>query len=249
MPWPKHLWIVRHGESAGNVARDKAHADGVETIAIDGRDVDVPLSDRGRTQASALAQWFESMHDDKRPTVLLSSPYARAFETAQLIGDRIGVSVLVDERLREKEFGSLNRLTRLGITQRYPEEAERRKAVGKFYYRPPGGESWCDVILRLRGFADSLRARFARDEHRVVIATHQVVVLCLRYIIEEMNEHEILAIDSAADVANCGTTEYARESGDASRSKLRLVRYNFVAPLVAAGASVTARPDAPTAAP
>lgn len=52
--WPSRLWIVRHGESAGNVARDRAHAMGGEDIAIEARDVDVPLSALGEQQAAAL---------------------------------------------------------------------------------------------------------------------------------------------------------------------------------------------------
>ena len=42
-PWPKRLWLVRHGQSQGNVARDAAHEAGLHTIDIDLRDVDVPL--------------------------------------------------------------------------------------------------------------------------------------------------------------------------------------------------------------
>src|SRR4051794_3320262 len=45
--WPERLWIVRHGESAGNVARDAAQAAGLARIAVEGRDVDVPLSPLG----------------------------------------------------------------------------------------------------------------------------------------------------------------------------------------------------------
>jgi broad specificity phosphatase PhoE len=69
-------------------------------------------------------------------------------------------SFIADQRLREKEFGILDRLTKFGITQRYPELAQQRSHVGKFYFRPPGGESWCDVILRLRSMLDTIvRAR------------------------------------------------------------------------------------------
>ena len=46
-PWPANLWIVRHGESAGNVARDAAYAAGLATIDKAERDVDVPLSATG----------------------------------------------------------------------------------------------------------------------------------------------------------------------------------------------------------
>ena len=45
--WPKRLWLVRHGQSQGNVARDAAHEAGLSVIDLDLRDVDVPLSDLG----------------------------------------------------------------------------------------------------------------------------------------------------------------------------------------------------------
>ena len=51
--WPKRLWIVRHGESAGNVARNAAYAAGVAEIDVQSRDVDVPLSPLGSEQAAA----------------------------------------------------------------------------------------------------------------------------------------------------------------------------------------------------
>ena len=41
--WPQTLWVVRHGQSAGNVARDAAEAAGLADITIAERDVDVPL--------------------------------------------------------------------------------------------------------------------------------------------------------------------------------------------------------------
>ena len=45
--WPERLIVIRHGESAGNVARDKAEAEELERIDIATRDVDVPLSEAG----------------------------------------------------------------------------------------------------------------------------------------------------------------------------------------------------------
>lgn len=52
--WPAHLWIVRHGQSAGNVARDAAKAGGLPVIDIATRDIDVPLSPLGQAQSLAL---------------------------------------------------------------------------------------------------------------------------------------------------------------------------------------------------
>ncbi len=59
--WPDVLWIVRHGERAGNVARDAAEAAGHALIDIETRDVDVPLSSLGERQAAALGQWFRQL--------------------------------------------------------------------------------------------------------------------------------------------------------------------------------------------
>ncbi|MDB4883851.1 MAG: histidine phosphatase family protein [Gemmatimonadetes bacterium] len=250
--WPDTLWIVRHGESAGNVARDAAYAAGLADIDIAERDVDVPLSRLGERQSRTLGEWFAARPAMERPTVLLVSPYLRARQTAELIvqagGAELALPPTVDERLREKEFGALDRLTKLGIEQRFPDQAALRARIGKFYFRPPGGESWCDVILRLRSVLDTVSLHHSEPGARVLIVAHQVIVLCLRYLLESLTEEEILTIDRAGEVANCGLTEYTLDRGAAPGGLLRLATYNFVAPLVEGGAAVTSRPDAPAGA-
>ena len=250
--WPARLWIVRHGESAGNVARDAATLAGLPFIDIAERDVDVPLSETGQRQSAALGRWFAAMPPEARPSTVLTSPYLRARHTASLIesagGIAPGAATSVDERLREKEFGILDRLTRVGIEQRHPEQAELRALLGKFYHRPPGGESWCDVILRLRSALDTISLHHSGPESRVLIVAHQVIVLCLRYLLEGMTEDQILTIDREGDVANCGVTAYSFNPSQGQGGGLQLRSYNFVAPLEDAGAPVTTEPDAPVAA-
>jgi broad specificity phosphatase PhoE len=247
--WPDYLWLVRHGESAGNVARDKAHAAGLERIDISERDVDVPLSARGEDQATALGDWFANMDLQLQPNIILTSPYRRAVATSETIQERINreapVEIVIDERLREKEFGILDRLTRQGIQKFYPEQAEMRKHLGKFYHRPPGGESWCDVILRLRSVLHTISLHYAG--RRVLIIGHQVLVLCFRYLLENLTEAQLLAIDSKGDVANCSVTDYRCAARDDSAT-LELQRYNWVLPLRDAGAQITSKPDPSSAA-
>ena len=67
--------------------------------------------------------------------------------------------------------------------------------------------------------------------------------MCLRYILEGLDEREILDIDRQAEVANCSITEYRFDHG-----RPVLERYNFVAPLAEAEAPVTRAPDASVAA-
>lgn len=228
--WPETLWIVRHGESAGNVARQAAHLAGAERIALTSRDVDVPLSDLGAEQARALGRWFARCKVDDTPEVILASPYVRAMQTAVLFRESGGtgsdVEICSDERLREKEFGILDGLTTGGVAALQPDQAEFRRILGKFYHRPPGGESWCDVIFRMRSLIDTIALHHAG--RRVMIVAHQVVVLCLRYVIEQMTEEQILAIDQEADVANCSITEYRFDPAAGKYGSMKLVRYNSV---------------------
>jgi broad specificity phosphatase PhoE len=209
--------------------------------------VDVPLSELGERQALALGRWFASQPELLRPDVVMTSPYLRAQLTGEFLREEGGLTLaqdqafFADERLREKEFGILDRLTRAGITELYPEQAEFRRLLGKFYHRPPGGESWCDVILRLRSALDTISLH--HNGRRVLILTHQVVVLCMRYLLENLTEEEILEIDREGDVANCAVTEYKFDKSVAPDGGLLLVRYNFVAPLEEEGAPVTAAPD------
>jgi broad specificity phosphatase PhoE len=190
------------------------------------------------------------MPPSERPDVVLVSPYLRARGTAQLIVDQGGVAAgtsapVRDERLREKEFGVLDGLTTLGIASAHPAQAELRRLLGKFYHRPPGGESWADVLLRLRSALDTLSLHYAN--RRVLIVTHQVVVLCFRYLLEDLDEDRILAIDREGDIANCGVTEYRCMAGmdphGSAGARMVLQRYNFTAPLEAVGTPVTHQPD------
>jgi broad specificity phosphatase PhoE len=247
--WPEQIWLIRHGQSAGNVARDHAEEAGLPLIDIATRDMDVPLSDLGERQADAFARWVGTLDASQRPTTILCSPYVRAVQTAERVlkQGRLGAAAtrLVDERLREKEFGLLDRLTHLGIKQKHPELAEQRAHVGKFYFRPPGGESWCDVILRLRSVLDMLSREYRGE--RVLIVAHQVIVNCFRYLFEQLDEAQILAIDKQADVPNCAVTRYVLEPTEGT-GRLVLAEANFVAPLEKAGTPVTTAKDVPAAA-
>ena len=90
--WPQQLWIVRHGQSAGNVARDSAEAARLPLIDIAARDIDVPLSPLGEQQSIALGQWFGRLPRAAQPNVVLCSPYVRARSTARLALEAAGIA-------------------------------------------------------------------------------------------------------------------------------------------------------------
>ncbi len=210
---PKSLWLVRHGESTANVARLRAETEKLLTIDFDEREMDVPLSPVGVEQSIAVGKSF--LAQTEKPSVIFCSPFIRTSETARLIAESAGlndVKIIHDERLREREFGIFDRLTTAGAMQKHAEEMAKREKLGKFYYRPSGGESWADVALRARSFLHDLRFDYAGEN--VLIATHEVVIHVLRYILENLTEAEILTIDRARNIGNCSITYYESENGN-----------------------------------
>ena len=237
-PGPSAVWLVRHGESMGNVADAHAQQAGAGRLNLDIRDPDVPLSDTGRSQAEALGRYLARLPEDERPTAVLSSPFTRALTTAQLATAGLDVRVRTDERLRERDFGAFDRMTGAGIREQYPDEAGRRDLLGKFYYRPPGGESWADVALRIRSLLATEALR--HDCDRLLVVAHQAVIMVFRYVLEELTEQELLAVDKEEQVANASVTRYELNDED----ELALVDFNDVEHLVAESEDVTEEPDA-----
>lgn len=232
----RELWLVRHGESVGNVAATRAEIERLEVIPLDARDADVPLSDTGREQAAALGEWLAG----RRGTIdtYWASPYLRARETLALaLADSGETTVLVDERLRDRELGILDLLTRTGVARRHPDEMARRRHLGKFYHRPPGGESWADVALRLRSF---LREALEGPGESAMMVAHDAVVMLLLYVLLPLGEEELLAFAAEHTVLNASVTHLVR--GDAG---WELVEFSDVAHLQREGADVTAHPGSP----
>jgi broad specificity phosphatase PhoE len=233
---PTELVLVRHGHSAGNAADDDARESGAEELDLSDRDADVELSDSGREQAEGLGSWLEGLGQDARPTRVVTSPYRRAAETARLAVDGLGLDLDIDERLRERDLGVLDGLTGTGIRNRHPEEAARRKKIGKFYYQPPSGESWADVVLRVRSLLADIRAEC--DGDRLWLFTHQAVIMSFRYALESLSEEEILRIDREVMIPNASVTRYRREG-----ERLELVDFADISHLERASADVTEEPD------
>ena len=140
------------------------------------------------------------------PELVLSSPYRRAIQTTSEVLASAGfdLPIELDERLREREFGVLDRLTRKGIEARFPEESARRHYLGRYYHRPPGGESWVDVGQRVRGTLADLVARPL--DGPVLLVAHEVVIHMIRAVAEGLGESEILAIADREQLGNCSTT-------------------------------------------
>jgi 2,3-bisphosphoglycerate-dependent phosphoglycerate mutase len=230
----RELWLARHGESVGNVAASQAEAEGLEVIPLEPRDADVPLSPVGVEQAEALSRWLQPRLSEFDS--YWTSPYVRARQTLEIaLGPDLATTVVfADERLRDRELGVLDLLTRTGVQARVPTEFERRRHLGKFYHRPPGGESWADVALRLRSFFRDF-GDTAGD--RAFVMAHDAVVMVSLYVLLGLSERELLEFAQANVVGNASVTQLEHVDG-----RFRLVGFGMVDHLRADGAAVTLHP-------
>lgn len=153
---PTTFFLIRHGETEWNRAgRWQGMAD-------------VPLSTLGRAQAQALAQRLA----DERFTVdyVYSSDLSRAWETAQIVAQRLDLAVQPLPALREIDVGAWSGLTRAQIVEQFP---------GAFteHHSAPNGEGreafWQRVTHAVLGLAEQ------HDGQRLLLSTHGGVIRAL----------------------------------------------------------------------
>jgi broad specificity phosphatase PhoE len=127
------------------------------------------LSETGRAHARALG---ERRRDDGVAAVF-TSDLRRAVETAEVAFGGSGIPVFEDRRLRECDYGELNGMPRMRL------ESERASRIDEPY---PGGESYRDVVERMRSFLDDVAADY--DGKRVVVIGHSATRWALDHLLE-----------------------------------------------------------------
>ena len=151
MQEPTRIIAIRHGETTWNVdSRIQGH-------------LDIPLSATGRQQAERLAGALR----DEPITAIYASDLARAWETAQYIGQAHGLPVLKAIGLRERDFGDFEGKTFAEIELLLPEQSMRwRKRDPQF--APQGGETLTDLRSRVMEAAERLAARHPGEQIALV---------------------------------------------------------------------------------
>lgn len=196
------LLFVRHGESTWNV---------------EGRfqgQLDAPLSALGVLQAQALA---ERISRQMPPATIVSSPLSRARRTAEIVAERSGVAVSIDERLIEICHGEWQGLLKDDVVRRWPalyRQWHEAPATVTF----PDGESLLHVQARL----DSFLGDASSMTSPVLVCTHEVVLrLAALWASHESLEHYF-----EWRTENAAITEI-----EIDRGRPKLVRHNDAAHL------------------
>jgi len=148
------VYIVRHGETIWN---QDQKTQGTK---------DIPLSAMGLTQSYSLAARLEKEPVSK----IFCSDLKRAYETAALVGEKMGISPVSDALLREVCFGDWEGLTLKEIETKFPGELDKWRLDHSFH--PAGnGESISSVAARLHLF-------LARHFFLVNKSNESILVVC-----------------------------------------------------------------------
>ena len=151
---------IRHGETAWNV-----------DTRIQGQ-LDIPLNDTGRWQASRLAHALAG----EPLQAVYASDLGRARETAQALAAAVGLEVVLDPGLRERGFGIFEGRTFREIEQQWPEQAQRwRRRDADF--GPEGGETLAAFYERC--IAAATRIAQSHLGEAIALVAHGGVLDCL----------------------------------------------------------------------
>lgn len=186
------LVLIRHGESEGNVARQRS-IDGDHSLFYgefqNRHSCNWRLTDRGRRQAVAAGEWLKKndlVHFDR----YLVSEYLRALETAGRM-ELPGAKWYAEMLIRERDWGQMDLMSEQERMIKMQDEL-RRRDLDRFYYAPPGGESLAAVAQRADRLLDALHRECAGK--KAIVVCHGEVMWAMRTRLERMPQdtfHEL----------------------------------------------------------
>ncbi|HEX6388367.1 MAG TPA: histidine phosphatase family protein [Solirubrobacteraceae bacterium] len=153
------IYLARHGETDYNRER-RFQGQG-----------DVGLNDRGREQARALAATAQAYE----LAALYCSPLPRARETAEIVGDAIGLTPVADPRFMETDTGAWTDRLFADVEREHPEAYAAYHATDpEFAF--PGGESLRAQTARVLAGLDDVR----NGPLPALVIAHRGVIRCVK---------------------------------------------------------------------
>lgn len=180
---PLDLALVRHGQSEGNAAIQKAKKGDSSDFTsefLDRHTTHLHLTALGRKQAGLTGRWLKDNNLESFDRYYVSE-YRRAIETAALLKLK-GANWKIDAQLRERDHGLLDLFSPQENIEKFAEYF-RLIMTHRFYGARPAGESIADVCNRLRSnIVGALHQ--GSENQRVIIVAHGEVLQAFRIIFE-----------------------------------------------------------------
>lgn len=215
---PVNLLVVRHGESIGNEAKRKSEKGDNSLIErLKGtHTAHWPLTRKGTSQAKLAGDFINDKIINDQGIFfdrMYVSCYARAMQTASGL-DIVRASWILDVRITERNWGDLDCLTDEERYEKFAENIKMRK-VEPLFWKPVGGESFLDLIIRIRDFIDSL---FRSNAENVIVVCHGEVMKAIRIILCQLTPTEYAKMEFSKDplerIHNCQIDHYTRRGPD-----------------------------------
>jgi NAD+ kinase len=215
MTLPIDLVLVRHGQSEGNAAKRLSEKgdDSVFTDAFRNRhSASFRLTDRGREQAQKAGVWLrEEFWPKPKFDRYITSEYIRAMETSGLLGIP-DVEWFCDFYITERDWGDLDILPEDERRKKFGAAMERRKTE-PFFWRPPNGESFAQLCLRVDRTLQTLHREC--EKKRVLIVCHGEVMRAFQVRLERMSQVRFKELTFSANhedrIHNCQILHYTRK--------------------------------------
>ncbi|MCH9806934.1 MAG: histidine phosphatase family protein [Alphaproteobacteria bacterium] len=177
------LYCIRHGLTDWNA---KSRYQGQE---------DIPLNEEGIRQAHRNGQALQGFLPEIAEADFVSSPLSRSRDTMRIIREELGLpadeGVTFDDRLMEVHYGEWQGQLLEDLKQSQAEALAARRD-DPFNFKPPGGESYADLMARMREWLETV----ARD---TVVVTHGGITRALRTDLLNLDPNYILELNVPQD--------------------------------------------------
>ncbi len=215
MAMPKNLFLVRHGQSEGNLVRKQFEESKDESLYskefLGLHESEYLLTELGISQAKKAGEWFVQNNFTSFFRMLVSNN-KRAIQTAVYLG-LPNALWMMDYNLRERDGGLFNAITPSERDSKYANEQKFYDSQ-PFLFRPPQGESIADVCMRVKIVLDTLAREC--DGKNVIIVNHGHVMRTFKIVLERYSlntANDYLSTEEEwGRVPNCAIIQFTREN-------------------------------------
>lgn len=203
----KNIFTIRHGEASHQVNPN---------IWEKYSNEDIPLTSLGKSQSTECGRFFADMNINPETTLIISSPYKRATQTAEQITKEIPAQLVIEPLLVEQDFGMFTGLTTEQCYEKYPNLAKlydfHAKKEGNYLVRPPQGENKEDVVKRAERFLEDISSWFKNSKYdNIIIVSHCVTSRAIRKVLNNETPEWFLQLNP---LQNCSIQQFSLSNNE-----------------------------------
>lgn len=192
----------------------------IHTFNIPFIDYDVPITSDGWEQARITGEYLRT----KEISFAITSPMVRTRQTLEGVINswESKPKIIINELIKEVNAGERYKVTSALFEQMFPGELAK-KNKDRYNYRPPNGESYADVLLRVFPAAQEILKQ--AEQENLLVVSHGTCIRILRQIIENLTPNQFLALPENDEPRNCSITHYVVQNRNATLQSYNICHY------------------------